>query len=315
MAQTDELVRPGGSEGLPPLEAGVDPGPPRKRRIEVMTPYLFMAPAVLLVFAVFVYPVASGISTSLHRRTVINFDGPYVGSENYREILTSPDFFNSLRLSLVFVAASIVLGLLLGLMFALVLYNLKFMAGIARTISLVPWLLSGIAAAWTFRFFFNTEVGLISRLTGPLGFDPPTWLGDSTLALVVLIIVQTWSQVPFATLVLLGGLHMVDTSLYEAAAIDGASGPRIFRHITLPQLWPHIGVSLVLLSYGAWNTFDIVMAMTGGGPGQSTELLAVLLYKFAFAALDFSSAAVVMTVILLINTGLSVFYLRSLPSD
>lgn len=302
-------------DALPPLEAGIDPGPLTRPTLERWLPYLFILPAILTVAGVFVYPIASGVRTSLYRSTLLRPDGPYVGGQNYAEIMTSDKFSNSMYLSVVFVVSSIVLGLAMALMFALVLYYMRFGASIARTISLVPWLVSGIAAAWVFKFFFNADVGLANRFTSLVGYDPATWLGDGRLALVVLVLLQTWSLVPFGTLILLGGLHMIDTEMYEAATMDGANALRTFIDITLPQLWPHIGVSLVILSYGAWNTFDIVMALTGGGPIQATELLAVLLYKYAFAALDFSKAAVVMVIILIINTGLSIFYLKSMPVD
>lgn len=230
---------------LPPPENGLDLGPPAPGWKRHIVPYGFMAPALLLVAAVFVYPIASGFWTSLHRRTLLDMDGPFVGFDNWEQVITSPAFENSFRVSVVFVVGAILGGLVLAMTFAHVLYYMRFGKSFARTVSLAPWLLSGIAAAWIFRFYFNTDAGLVNELTGLFGYEPSTWIGHAggffgERAMFVLVVVQIWSAVPFGTLILLGGLHMVDTDLYEAASLDGAGSWRIFRFVTLPQLWPHI---------------------------------------------------------------------------
>lgn len=287
------------------------PAPTRRRPLRYKAyPYLFMLPALVLVATVFAFPIVQGFWTSLHEPSFqITERGAFVGFGIYADLLENPAFWNSMTNSVVFVLGTIFGGTALALVFALTLYYAPALHKSLRALSLIPWLISGVAVAWVFRFWFNGDVGIMNRITSVFGYDPGTWLGDPDRAMFVVIVANTWSLLPFGTLLLLAALQMLDRDLFDAAKVDGATPWQLFHRVTLPQLMPHLGLVLVVLSFSAWNTFDLVLAMTAGGPRGATDVLALFMYRRAFQQLDFADGAALMVIILLINIVLSVGYL------
>lgn len=142
-----------------------------------------------------------------------------------------------------------------------------------------------------------------------IGLGQPSWLGDPNLAFIVSVLANCWFMVPFATLILLGGLQTVDRDIYDAAVIDGAGPVQTFFKITLPMIKPMLGVSLIWVSYISFSTFDIILALTAGGPQRATEVVSMYMYQLAFLQLDFGQGAVLMVVLLTFNTVLSLGYI------
>lgn len=304
------------TDGPPARRAGQGESPRRRAR-DVSRPYRYILPAVVLVGAVFAYPIARGVWTSLHRDVAAVTGTPYVGLENYAELLDSDAFWNALSRSGIFVAGTLTLGMILSLTFALVLHSTPWspLRRGLRALSLAPWLISGVAVATMFRFLFNSDVGMVRFVSAVPFLDAPTWLGDPNRAVIVVVLANTWYIVPFATLLLLAGLQTIDPDLYGAASIDGASSWQAFRFVTIPSLAPYIALSLVYFSFASWNTFDLVLTMTAGGPARATEVLALYMYRLAFTSLDFSTASAVMVVLLILNILFSVLYLKSFKTD
>ena len=272
-------------------------------------PYLLVIPGLVLVLGVLGYAVAGGFVLSLNETDML-LNKTFVGLKNYIAIFGNPRFQNSLWRTVVFVIASITLGMSMSMMFALTLYHVGFGRRFFRGLSLVPYFVSGIAAAVMFRFIFTTSGGFVNYVLTSLGLDAPSWLGNPVLAFTVSILANAWFMVPFATLILLGGLQTVDKDIYEAAKLDGSSGLHTFRRITLPLIKPMMGVSLIWVSYISFSTFDIILALTAGGPGRATELISVYMYQIAFLELDFGQGSVLMVMLLTFNTLLSLVYLR-----
>lgn len=273
-------------------------------------PYLLALPALAFVGAVLGYGVVNGLWLSLNDVSVYNLERPFVGLANYAELFTDPTFHNSLIRSLIFVAGTIGLGIVVSMGFALLLQEVRTGRGLLRAIALIPYLVSGVAAAVMWRFLFTGEGSLVQSIFARFGMEDLTWLGDPTRALIVVTLANVWFISPFATLILLGGLQSVDTQLYDAAAIDGANGWNRFVHVTLPSIAPMMALSLMWLSFASFNMFDIILPLTGGGPGRATEVLAVYMYQLAFDELDYSSGSAVMIVLLVINLTFSLLYLR-----
>lgn len=285
----------------------------KRRRQKIITkslPYIFILPAILLVTGLLGYAVVSGFITSLYIVQFWRFDSPFVGFGNYIELFRSPVFQNSLRRSAIFVFGSVVGGTAISLSFASVLHHVRYGRSVFRAIALLPYLVSGIAAAIMWRFLFSGNAGIINILFASVGLEPLTWLGHPDRALLVVTLANIWFISPFATLILLAGLQSIDSEYYDAAAIDGALRWQSFVYITLPLLGPMIAVSLVWLSFASFNSFEIILSMTAGGPGRATEVLAVYMYQLGFRELDYSTASAVMMVLLTINVLLSVVYLR-----
>ena len=274
-----------------------------------LVPYLLVIPGLALVLGVLGYAVAGGFVLSLNE-TDMFLNKTFVGLKNYIAIFHNPRFQNSLWRTLAFVVLSITLGISMSMMFALTLYHVGFGRRFFRGLSLVPYFVSGIAAAVMFRFIFTTGGGFVNYVLTGFGLEAPSWLGNPVLAFTVSILANAWFMVPFATLILLGGLQTVDKDMYEAAKLDGSSGLHTFRRITLPLIKPMMGVSLIWVSYISFSTFDIILALTAGGPGRATELISVYMYQIAFLELDFGQGSVLMVMLLIFNTLLSLVYLR-----
>ena len=281
----------------------------RRDFTEGATPYLFVVPGLVLVLGVLGYAVAGGFRLSLHE-TDMFLNQTFVGLKNYIDVFTDPRFQSSLWKTLVFVAASIVLGITLSMGFALTLYKVTFGRRFFRGLSLVPYFVSGVAAAVMFRFIFTPSGGFVNSILSTAGLPAPSWLGNPVLAFLVAVLANCWFMVPFATLILLGGLQTVDRDIYDAATIDGAPPFAVFRRITLPLIKPMMGVSLIWISYISFSTFDIILALTAGGPQRATEVLSIYMFETAFLELNFGAGAVLMVVLLSFNTALSIFYLK-----
>lgn len=276
------------------------------------TPYLFVAPAVFIVSLVLVYPVVSGIVTSMRDVNLFRGldEGPFIGLQNYAELFGDPKFINSLTRTFFIVGGSVVVGIVLSLVTALTLHSLPGFQRFFRSTTLIPFFVSGVAVGVSWRFLFNTDSGVPNTILGILGFAPVSWLGDEFRAMIVVILANTWAIAPLAILIILGGLQTVDPQMKEAARVDGAGGLAVLRHITLPSISPQIGLSLVWLSFASFSVFSMIMPMTGGGPLRATEVLAIFMYNEAFKAFNFGTGAAVMVVMLLITTLVSVVFLR-----
>lgn len=275
----------------------------------ILTPYLLLFPAIALVAGVLGYAAVKGILMSFFRIEMWTPGEPFVGLNNYIDLFRSDTFQNSLTVSLIFVGATIVVGITLSMVHALVLNGTRFGRGFFRAIALVPYLVSGVAAAVMWRFLFTGDNSIVSQIMSATGQSTVSWLAQPHLALVVIILANIWFIAPFATLMLLSGLQTVDPELYAAAEIDGASALQKFVHVTIPSIMPMLSLALMWLSFASFNMFDIVLPLTGGGPGRSTEVLAVHMYQLAFRDLNYSMGAAVMIVILVINIVISAVFL------
>jgi multiple sugar transport system permease protein len=281
----------------------------RRHRGKALTPYLLLLPGLLFVLGVLGYGVVSGAVMSFFEVDAF-LNRRFVGLANYVAVFSRPRFQASLWRTLWFVVYSIGLGLLLAMVFALTLDRVTRGRQFLRGLSLVPYFVSGIATAVMWRFMFSSNVGLVNRLLEAVGLPSLSWLGNPTLSFAVCVLANTWFIAPFATLLLLSGLQTIDRQLFDAARIDGASGLAVFRFITLPMIKPMVGVSLIWLSYASFSMFDIIVALTGGGPFRATEVVSLYMYQVGFRFLDFGEASVLMLVLLGINTLMSLLYLK-----
>jgi multiple sugar transport system permease protein len=290
---------------------GIAPPTGRERLVDVgraTLPYLLVIPGLIFVLGVLGYAVAGGFWLSLHE-TDMFLQKTFVGLQNYVKVFNDARFQAALARTIVFVIASIALGIVMSMMFALTLYHVGIGRRFFRGMSLLPYFVSGIATAVMFRFVFTTSGGFVNYVLQQLGLAQPPWLGDATLAFMVAVLANCWFMVPFATLILLGGLQTVDRDIYDAATIDGASPVQTFFRITLPMIKPMLGVSLIWVSYISFSTFDIILALTAGGPQRATEVVSMYMYQLAFLQLDFGQGAVLMVVLLTFNTVLSLVYI------
>ena len=280
----------------------------RRRRLG---PYLAIVPGLLLVAAVIFYPILDTIRLSLYDVRLIQI-GEFLGLGNYSVLAQDPLFWRVLRQTLFWTASSVSLKLVLGLALALLL-NEKFRGRkVFRALLLIPWAMPQVAAAIVWRWMYEPNFGYLNDLLGGLGLmnDPIIWLGNARSAFVAAVVTDTWTGLPFMAFVFLAGLASIDRSLYEAAKIDGANAWGRFRYVTLPQLGPVILVATLVSAIWTFNAFNVVYALTGGGPLNATDIMVTYTYTQAFERLEFGLAAALATITFVILLVFSLVYVR-----
>lgn len=221
----------------------------------------------------------------------------FVGLENWSTLMQDPVFPTALRNTIVLfgtIPVSIALAL-----FIAILLNQKFPGSqVFRSVFFLPYITMMVAIAVIWQYMFHTEQGVINYVLMNLGLigDPISWLGDSTWALVSVFVVQVWKTTGFYVIIILAGLQTIPQQVYEVSRIDGASRWQQFRHLTLPLLKPTLGVCMLVGVVISFRLFDLILVMTGGGPGNSTEILLTWIYRQMFAYGDFGYGAVLSTI-------------------
>ena len=301
------------------VKKGVTPPVPRKKRKgfekQGRLAFWLLLPAAVAVFGVIIYPMFRTLLVSLFQvNSALATVTPFVGLENYAHVLSDPQFWASLGRTLYFTLVSTAVELVLGLAVAGLL-NAKLKARwLFRTIVVIPWAIPTIVNAAMWKGIYNAQYGALNALLTQLGIikDYQVWLGDPTLALNMVILADVWKTVPLVAFFLLAGLTSIPTELYEAAKLDRASWPRIFRSIVLPMLVPSISIVLVLRTVEAFKVFDIIYAMTRGGPVNGTSTVAYFAYQTAFSDQNFGVGSALSYIIVIIILALSAIYLRLL---
>jgi multiple sugar transport system permease protein len=283
-------------------------------QISKLQPYLFLAPsfAILLVFLIF--PLSWNIYIALHdvSLTTLLKEWEYVGLENFVTLFDDPNFYTSLKVTLMFVGGSVALQFGVGILMALVLNQQIRGSGVYRAILIIPWTISAVIAAFSFKFILDDNFGILNYMLNQLGMESVGWLSDPNIVIWSLVIANTWYGTPFTLLFLTAGLLSINPSLYEAARIDGASKMRSLFHITLPLLKPFMIINLILITMWSVNLFDIQLIMTGGGPLFSSTTTSLYMYRQAFEFGLLSKGAAAGIILILINLTVAVIYVKFL---
>jgi multiple sugar transport system permease protein len=272
-----------------------------------------MLPALLFLLAVSIAPLLYSLVVSFLRYNLMNPDRRgFIGLRNFRLLLESPDFWNSLFVTLKFVAIAVSVELLLGLGLALVLSRELPGMGLFRSLILVPLALAPVVVGLLWRFMLGTEYGILNFLISAIGFSRTDFLSNTTLALPVIALVDVWQWTPFMFLILLAAIQALPHDPYEAAAIDGASTWETIVHITLPQLKYPILVALLLRTIDAFRVYDLIFMMTRGGPVNATDTLSWSVYNVGFRTFNMGYAAALSWIMLIIVTIVVTIFIRLL---
>lgn len=274
--------------------------------------WLLLTPVAVLLAVVVVYPVGQLIYSSFFtiRLTEPWLGTPFVGLDNYAKAWDDDRFWGALRNTILFIVVTVPGSLALGLGLAM-LANMPFKRKWpVRLALLVPWALPLVFAGLIFRWFFDFRLGFVNDIVMKLGMEPLAWLTQPLLAKLAICITIIWKSSSFMALVLLAGLQAIPKSLYEAAEVDGASKWLQFKEITVPMLMPAIFVALIFRTITAIQTFDIPYAMTGGGPGEATETLAMYIHKNTLDFLDFGYGSALATIMFIVSIVATSGYLR-----
>jgi multiple sugar transport system permease protein len=276
--------------------------------------YFLIIPSFLLVVAVIVYPVASGVTLSFREMRINRPDKGtgFVGLRHYIDLASDPVFQQALINTVIWVTAGTVSQFALGLLAALALNRRLRGMKIARVLVLLPWILPTVVAGNMWALMLDSRLGVINDVLARLGLivDYRAWFADPNTALPTVLVVALWQGFPFFTLLLLAGLQGIPDDLYEAASVDGATRIRQFLHITLPLLRPIIVAVVVLRVIGLVNSPDLVLILTSGGPGDSTQLLSSYAFQTAYASFDFGYAGAMSVIMLVLLMVFTVVYVR-----
>jgi multiple sugar transport system permease protein len=271
--------------------------------------WMFAAPAALVVLLVILFPWIFTLFMSVHDWKVSG-DTPFVGMANYAKMLTDERFLYSVVRTLWFTAAAVIAPLILGV-WAAVCFASKFrFRGLARTLFVLPMMATPVAISLVWTMMFHPQLGVLNYLLTSVGLPPSTWVYDTTTVIPTLVMVETWQWTPLVMLIVLGGIASLPTDPYEAAILDGASSWQMFRHITLPLVWPFIMVAAVIRLIDALKTFDTIYVITLGGPGTASETINILLYQTAFAYYDLGYASAMVVVFFVLILLISLLLLR-----
>lgn len=280
-------------------------------------PLQWLFPVLILVIVFTIYPFAYAIWNSLFQILLVLPTTPFVGLRNYVEVVASPYFLEALGNTLLFalVTAPIVVVISMGVARLLLT---KFVGrGILRAVVLLPWAIPGAVSGIIWMWIFHGQFGVLNMILYRLGIIHKyiPWLTEPNLTRLGVIVAHIWTQIPFASVLLMAGLTTINKELYEAAEVDGAGPFRRLLHVTIPHIK---GIMLIALIYEliiGITTYDMVYSMTGGGPGGATTLLSYYIWAESFKMLQFGRGAALGVIMALLTLILIMTILRAIPNE
>lgn len=292
--------------------------PKEKRFKKLSFLWLMYLPSLLLIFTFLIYPFLDGIRLSL-----TNWDGfsqafDYVGFDQYKRLFSDPDTWTVLRNTLLFGIGSTILQNFVGLGYALFLNKSIKMKSITRTVIFLPVIISPLVMGYIWYFFFAYQGGALNDLLTSLGLGQINLLANTDLNIWIIVFINTYQFVGIAMIIYLAGLQGIPKEFYEAAQVDGATSFQQFKSITLPMLMPSITVNIVFNVIGGLKLFDVIIALTGGGPGNSSQSMSTFVYDLYFARQDAgyaSAQGIFMAFVIFIISVAALIYLRRKEVD
>jgi len=277
---------------------------------------LLLAPATIFLATVIVYPLGRTLYLSTHfvKLSMPGKGTPFIGLENFVNLLTDGRFYHSLSITAIYGTGTIIFPLLIGLGMALIVNRVFPGRWLARAAVILPWAMPRSLSALMWAWIFNSSYGFINGTLLRLGLieDTILWLGNTDLAMASLIFASTWKTGSFMALIILAGLQSIPQQLYDSGKVDGATPFQAFRHITLPLLRPSILIALIFRTIVAIQVFDTPYALTKGGPGISTEPLSLYIHRVTLNHLDFGYGSALALFMILLTLGIAVLYIRVL---
>jgi len=292
-----------------PAAANTEPLPEQQLRPRSYWP--FVLPALIVVLAVIVFPWVFTIWMSLNEWKV-GSPTTFVGLANYLRLPTDPRFIEAVEHTLVYTVLSVVLPVIFGTL-AAVVFHVEFpFRGVLRAVFIMPMMATPVAIALVWTMMFHPQLGVLNYLLSLVGIPPQLWVFHPATVIPSLVLVETWQWTPLVMLIVLGGIAAIPTEPYESAQIDGATHWQMFRYITLPLIAPFLFIAAMIRTIDAVKSFDIIFAITQGGPGSASETVNLYLYSVAFVYYDlgYGSAIAVVFFALIVALAAVLLYLR-----
>ncbi|HJS63997.1 MAG TPA: sugar ABC transporter permease [Nitrososphaeraceae archaeon] len=275
-------------------------------------PYLYLLPSLLILVVFLLFPLIWNIYVSIHNVSILTIlkDWEFVGLKNFIDLLTEPKFYESLKLTLFFAGGSVLAQFTIGLVLAILLNQKIQGTNLFRMLLIIPWSISTVITAFSFKFMYDDNFGILNYLLKQLGLDSVGWLSDPNIAIWSIVLTNIWYGTPFTILFLTAGLQSINPLLYEAALIDGATKIKRFFFITIPLLRQFMVTNLILITVWSINFFDLQLIMTGGGPLFSTTTISLYMYRQAFEFGSFSGGATIGIFLIIMNLLLTLTYIK-----
>ena len=281
--------------------------------------YALVAPAVIVLLAITAFPLVYNLWNSFHNADYLfpTTFSDFSGVRNYTSMFSGGQFLPSLYRTLGFTAASVAVEFLIGMALALALSRKFIGRGIVRAAILIPWAVPTVVSGLLWKSMFDPQNGFVNYLLNALHLPlaHTTWLGQTWTAWGAVLIADSWRNTPFIALLLLAGLQVIPRDVYEAAKIDGASAIRTFWRITLPMLKPAIMVALIFRTLSSFLIFDIVYAMTNGGPGDSTQVLAYLNWFAMNGESNYGLGAAISVALMVMSLIIAAIYVTAFRTE
>jgi raffinose/stachyose/melibiose transport system permease protein len=249
----------------------------RRRRKRSAYPYWFLLPAFAVFFVFFLLPTFGSFYYSFTRWTL--FDSEWIGLDNFKQFFEEPALTKGLTNTLIYAVVTSGTKVVLGMVLAVLLTSSVLGRAFMRSAVFFPVLVSTIGVGLTFTVLMEPDQGLINDALGLVGIQGPRWLVDPKYALLSVAMVDVWKGVGLATVIYIAGIVSIPREFYDAARVDGASSWGLFRYITLPLAWPATMTVIILSLIGGLRSFDLIWAMTRGGPGFTSDVIASVIYK------------------------------------
>jgi multiple sugar transport system permease protein len=274
--------------------------------------YGMMAPAMIIVFVVSIIPLAYTFYLSF-QNYILTKPGAihFAGFENFTKLFTDSTIRDSILHTFVYTGASVILSLIIGLALAVVINNVTVGKTFFRIALFTPMMLSSVVVGVIWRFLFNNELGVLNYLVVFFGGHKVNWLGTGTMAMTSIIIADIWQWASYTFILALAALEAMNPEPLEAATIDGANSWQIFWSLRFPQMLPVIEVAAVFRFIWAFRSFDLIYALTKGGPGTSTETMALEVWRQAFTRYDVGTSSAVSVLMFCLLFLISIFLLRN----
>lgn len=264
----------------------------------------FVIPALVVISAVIVFPWVFTLWMSAHRWT-LGQEQSFIGFDNYIRLASDMRFWESLWHTLIYTVLSVVAPLFLGTLAALV-FDAQFpLRGFLRGVFVMPMMATPVAIALVWTMMFHPQLGVLNYLLSFIHIGPLEWIYNQSTVIPSLVLVETWQWTPLVMLIVLGGLAAVPREPYESAEIDGANAWQKFRYLTMPMIAPFLMIAVIIRSIDAVKSFDIIYAMTQGGPGTASETINIYLYNTAFSYYDIGYGSAMAVVFFIIIVALS----------
>lgn len=273
---------------------------------------LFPLPAITFVMVMMIFPVAYTVFLSFTNWNLTSGQPlSLVGLRSYARVLSEPRFLMAIGRTFLFTILAVGFEAVLGTIVALFLHREFFGKGLMKLLLLLPLVATPVAIGIVWNLFYDPTIGLANYVLSVIGLPKSAWVSDASTVIGALVVVDVWQWTPMVSLIVLAGLAGLSHEPYEAARVDGATERQILWGITLPMVMPTILTAMILRTVDALKTFDIIFAMTGGGPGYASETLNVLGFKYSFEYFKMGQASVILVVLFLIVLGCSVLIMKA----